>query len=112
MSVLNKAKQHFHSVLAQELISIDIPEWETKIWFKAASTFQQEQKIIELHGKGKLVEALVETLIIKALNEDGTKVFTPADKPVLMREVDPEIIIRIVTAMNEAKEAAKEDLGN
>lgn len=112
MSVLDNAKNHFQGALAQNLVKIDVPEWQTSIWFKPASTFAQEQKVIELHSKGKLVEALVETLIMKSLNEDGTKMFVPADKIVLMREVDPDIIVNIVSAMNEAKEAAKGALGN
>lgn len=98
--------------LANGMAKIKVPEWETEIYFKPASTFAQEQKIIELHSKGKLVEALVETLITKALDQEGKRMFSQADKPVLMREVDPEVIIKIVGEMNEAKEAAKNNLGN
>ena len=112
MSVLDKAKQHMQASLANGMAKIKVPEWETEIYFKPASTFAQEQKIIELHSKGKLVEALVETLITKALDQEGKRMFSQADKPVLMREVDPEVIIKIVGEMNEAKEAAKNNLGN
>lgn len=112
VSVLNNARSHFKSALAQDMMSIDVPEWDTKVYFKAATSFAVEQKIIELHSKGALVEAMIETLIAKALNEDGTRMFVPADKPVLMREVDPEVIIRVVADMNTAKAAAKESLGN
>lgn len=112
MSVINNAKEHMHSVLAAGLNHVEVPEWQTTVYFKAASTFAQEQKIIELHSKGKLVEALVETLIMKSLDQDGNRIFTQADRIVLMREVDPEVIIRICSEMNAAKEAAKEALGN
>lgn len=112
MSVLTNAKAHMQNVLAQGLQSIDVPEWETTIYFKPASTFAQEQKVIELHSKNKLVEALVETLIQKSLDQEGKKIFTQADRIVLMREVDPEIIIKVVGLMNDAKEAAKDALGN
>lgn len=111
-SVLNNARSHFRGALAQEMLSVEVPEWNTTIYFKAATSFAVEQKIIELHGKGNLVEALVETLLSKSLTEDGKKMFTPADKVVLMREVDPEVIITVVTAINQAKAAAKEALGN
>jgi len=100
------------SVLAGGLIKIEVPLWNTDIYFKPASTFAQEQKVIELHAKGKLVEALVETLIMKSLDVEGNKLFTQADRIVLMREVDPEVIIDVVGQMNDAKEAAKEALGN
>ncbi len=102
----------FKSAIAQELMSIDVPEWDCKIYFKAATSFAVEQKIIELHSKGNLVEAMVETLLAKSLTEDGKRMFAPADKVVFMREVDPEIIIRVVADMNTAKAAARESLGN
>lgn len=111
-SVLGNAKNHYKNALSHELKSIEVPEWETTIYFKSASTFASEQKIIELHQKGQLVEALVETLLSKSLTADGKKMFSQADKVVLMRQVDPDVIIRIVTAMNEAKEEAKNSLGN
>ena len=111
-SVLDNARSHFRSALSQELQSVEVPEWNSTIWFKVATNFAVEQKIIELHGKGHLVEALVETLISKALHEDGSRMFTAADKIVLMRDVDPEVIISVVTAINEAKASAKEALGN
>jgi hypothetical protein len=111
-SVLGNAKNHFKSALAQELVKIEVPEWETVIHFKAATTFASEQKIIELHQKGNLVEALVETLVSKSLTAEGTKMFTQADRIVLMRQVDPDVIIKIVSAMNDAKQEAKDGLGN
>tara|TARA_R110002153_G_scaffold266582_1_gene430031 strand:- start:226 stop:582 length:357 start_codon:yes stop_codon:yes gene_type:complete len=111
-SVLGNAKSHFRSALSQELIKIEVPEWDTTIYFKTATSFHVEKKILELHGKGQMVEALVETLIAKSFDASGKNVFTPADKIVLMREVDPEVIIRVVSAMQEAKEEAKASLGN
>lgn len=111
-SVLNNARTHFKSALAQDLMNIDVPEWDCKIYFKAATNFAVEQKIIELHTKGHMVEAMIETLLAKALDENGNRMFAPADKVVLMREVDPEVIIRVVADMNTVKAAARESLGN
>ena len=112
VNVLDNAKNHFKGALAQELVSIKVEEWDTTIWFKAATTFAAEQKIIELHQKGNLVEALVETLLVKSLTADGKKMFSNADKIVLMRQVDPDVIIKVVSAMNDAKQEAKDGLGN
>lgn len=111
-SILNNATNHFRSAMTQELKEIEVPEWDATIYFKTATTFATEKKILDLHSKGEMVEALVETLLAKALNKDGSKVFSPADKVVLMREVDPEVIIRVVSEMQAAKDAAKADLGN
>ena len=112
LNVLGNAKSHFRSALGAELNSVEVPEWNSTIYFKTASSFMVEKKILDLHSKGSMVEALVETLLVKALNADGTKVFAPADKVVLRREVDPDVIIRVVSAINAAKEEAKEGLGN
>jgi len=112
MSVLTKARGHFKDQLAGELNSMEVPEWESTIYWKSISTFVQEQKVIELHGKGELVAALVETLIQKALTKEGKRMFSNTDRDVLMREVDPNVIIRICTAINSGKEQVEQDLGN
>lgn len=112
MTVLKKATDHYRSQVGGELMSIEVPEWETTVYFKQYSNFMTEQKIIEYHNDGKLAEALVETLIQKALDEDGKKLFRQADRATLLREVDPNIIIRVCTAINQGKEEVEADLGN
>ncbi len=111
-SVLDKAKNHYQTILSGGLQSIEVPEWETTIYFKAVTNFAVEQKIIELHAKGKTVEAMIESLIQRALDADGKRLFNTADKQVFMREVDPNVIIAIVTRMNEVSNSAKESMGN
>lgn len=100
MKVIERATSHFRTKLSEGMKSIDVPEWEAKVYFKTTITLKEQSKLIELASSGKQVEALVESLIVKARNEDGTKMFAPADKVVLMNEVDPSIIVRIVTEMN------------
>lgn len=98
--VLDKATAHFRNRLSGELKSIYVPEWDSKVYFKEANTLKEESKIVELAQQGKSVEALVQTLITKARNEDGTKMFAEMDKVVLMNEVDPNVIIRLCGEMN------------
>lgn len=100
--VLDKATAHFRNKITGDMRKIHVPEWETDIFFKEANTLKEEGKLIELAQQGKTVEALVETLIVKARNEDGTKMFGAMDKVVFMNEVDPNVIIRIVGEMNIA----------
>jgi hypothetical protein len=83
---------------------IEVPEWETKIYYKTATNLREEGRVLELSQQGKTVEALVESLIIKARNEDGTKMFGIADKSVLMNEVDPKVLVRVVGEMNSVPE--------
>ena len=114
MSVLNKAKEHYTSKVSGELKSIEVPEWETTIYFKTTQNFAAQQKILQLSNEGKVVEALVETLIVKCLDADGKRVFTSADRDVLMRQVDPDVILRVCTAINkiDSDESLDKDLGN
>jgi hypothetical protein len=98
--VLDKATAHFRNRIGGEMRKVHVAEWETDIYFKSSNTLKEEAKLIELAQQGKTVEALVETLITKARNQDGTKMFTMPDKMIFMNEVDPSVIIRVVGDMN------------
>ena len=98
--VLEKATAHFRNQIGGDMQTISIPEWDTKIWFKSVTNLREEGRILELSQQGKSVEALVESLIVRARNEDGTKMFTIADKMVFLNEVDPKVLIRVVGEMN------------
>jgi hypothetical protein len=103
-SPIEKATQHFRTKISGEMRSVYVPEWETKIYYKASNTLKEQAKLIELANQGKTVEALVEQLIIKSRNEDGTKMFAMPDKMTFMNEVDPQVIIRVVAEMNTQQE--------
>ena len=98
--IIEKATAHFRNQISGEMKSIEVPEWECKIFYKSANSLREEGKILELSQQGKTIEALVESLIIRARNEDGTKMFTMADKMIFMNEIDPKVLIRIVSEMN------------
>lgn len=110
-SVLNNATAHFKNILSQNMKSVEVVEWNTTIYFKPATSFAQEQNVIKLHSEGKMVEALVETLINRACDADGKRIFKSADKVTLMNEVDPAVILKVVNAMNDTG-VAEEELGN
>lgn len=98
--VLTNAKKHFGDKAAGDMKMIHVDEWKTDIYFRQINSFALESKVIELTQKGKTVEALVETLILKALNVDGKPIFQKFDKAALMNEVDPAVITRVVTEIN------------
>jgi hypothetical protein len=100
MSVLTNAQEHFKSKLSGGLQKVTVPEWKSDIYFKPAYPFAVEQKIIQLQQQGKTVEALVETLIAKALDPEGKPMFSRFDKNALMNDVDPNIIIRVCAEIN------------
>jgi hypothetical protein len=98
--ILDKATAHFRNKISGDMRKISVPEWECDIWVKNSATLREESKILELSQQGKSVEALVESIIVKARNEDGTKMFAMPDKIVFMNEIDPSIIIRIASEIN------------
>ena len=102
--ILERATNHFRAKIGGEMQCLQVPEWETKIWYKPSVTLREQCKLIELAQQGKTVEALVETLIVKARNEDGTKMFALADKMTFLNEVDPNVIIRVVGEMSSGAE--------
>lgn len=100
-NILDKATAHFRNQISGEMKKIHVSEWEADIWFKSTTTLKEEGKVLALTQAGKPVEALVESLILRARNADGTRMFNMADKVTLLNEVDPRILIRIVGQMND-----------
>jgi hypothetical protein len=98
--ILEQATAHFRNQISGELQKITVPEWGADIFYKTTTTLKEEGKILELSQQGKTVEALVESLITRARNADGTRMFSFADKVTFMNEVDPKVLIRIVGEMN------------
>ena len=101
-TVLQKATSHFRAQLDGTLREIDVPEWECKVYFYPATSFKEESAILKLQQEGKTGEALVQSLIVKCRNADGSKMFQTADRITLMNEVDPKIIINIAGAINNS----------
>lgn len=100
--VMNNIKGHFAEKLSGGLKKISVTEWKTDIFYKAAYPFAVESKIIALQQQGKTVEALVESLISKALDPEGKPMFHSADKVTLMNEADPQVLLRVCSELNNA----------
>jgi len=100
--VMTNIKGHFAEKLSGGLQKISVPEWKTDIFYKAAYPFAVESKIISLQQQGKTVEALVESLIAKALTPEGKSMFHNADKVTLMNEADPTVLLRVCSELNNA----------
>ena len=101
-NVLDKATKHFKSQISGELNKISVPEWETDVYYRSISSFATEGRIVELQAQGKTVEALVESLIAKALTPEGKPMFSRMDKTTLMTEVDPKVIMKVCTVLNSS----------
>jgi hypothetical protein len=102
MSVINNIQDHFKQKLAGGLKKITVPEWKTDIYYKPAYSFAVESKIITLQQQGKTVEALVTSLIEKALDPEGKPMFNKFDKNALMNDADPQVLLRVCAELNNA----------
>ena len=105
--ILETATGHFRSQLGGAMSKITVDEWGMDIYFKTITTLKEQSKLVELAGSNKTVEALVESLIIRGRNAEGKRLFTSADKVTFMNEVDPTVLIRVVSEMNEAIESVE-----
>lgn len=105
--ILEKATSHFRSQLGGQLQHIHVTEWDMDIYFKTVTNLKEQSKLVELAGSNKTVEALVESLIMRARDAEGKRLFTGADKVTFMNEVDPTVLIRVVSEMNEAIDTAE-----
>ena len=108
--VLDKATAHFRNKIGSSMRKIHVDEWDCDIWVRNSSTLKEEAKILELSQQGKTVEALFESIIVKARTEDGTKMFSMADKVTFMNEIDPVVIIKIAGEINASGEETLADV--
>lgn len=112
MSILEKAKKHYRAKLEAEPSPISIPEWETDAFVKPGINLHQLGEIMELSQSGKMAEAMALTLIYRLIDEDGKPLFRKADRTELMRSVDPDVLARIVGAINESDPSEDDVEGN
>jgi hypothetical protein len=97
---LEKIANHYQKAIAGELEKIRVEEWDMDVYCKRTYAFRDEAKVIELQSQGKTVEALVESLVIKALDKDGKRIFVDADRINLMNEADPAVIVKVAGQIN------------
>ena len=98
--VLDKAIEHFKARNVDGMNEYHCEEWNTTIYYKKVSSFKDQSAVMTLHQQGKVVEALVETIVTKARNKDGSKMFQPAERTILLNEADPEVLVKIATELN------------
>ena len=97
---LEKISNHYQKAIAGDLEKIVVEEWDMDVYCKRTYAFRDEAKVIELQSQGKTVEALVESLIVKALDKEGKKIFVDADRVNLMNEADPAVIVKVAGQIN------------
>lgn len=107
-NVLEKAKQHFAEVVVREgLQRIEVPEWgegnqPAQLYFKpmAALPIKTYSRLVML-GSEQTVEALVEMLILRALDSEGQPLFKLVDKTEMLRSISPVVVCDIIKRMSD-----------
>jgi|TARA_R110000744_G_scaffold76798_1_gene152008 hypothetical protein len=103
MSITDKIAKHYQASISGELKKIHVEEWDTDIYCRTTYPLKDEATILQLQTEGKTVEAVVESIIVKARDKDGKRLFHDADRIKLMNEADPLVIIKVGGAINNAK---------
>ena len=94
--------KHYQSIIGGELEKYHIEEWDMDIYFRKTYALHDEIRIVELQNKGKTVEAMVESLLIKARDKHGKRLFQDAHRETLLREADPAVVLKCIAAINSA----------
>jgi hypothetical protein len=98
-AVAQRAKAHFVGI---GLRSVDVPEWADpsrplKVWFRPISMAEREKVRTQADDPADMVVRMV---VLKALDENGERLFSIEDRMVLRTEADGDVISRIYNAMN------------
>ena len=99
-SIKAKALAHFKAKLAGNLFSYTVEEWDCDIYYRATANMATEAKIMNLTQTGKTAEALVESIVLKALDENGKRIFKDIDRIELLNETDPSVLIKVAGLLN------------
>jgi hypothetical protein len=109
-SAISKVIGQYKEKIGGKLFKYHVKEWDLDIYYRAISNMYVEQEIMSLQQMGKTSEALIQSIILKAVDVDGNRLFSKMDKEELMREADPAVIIRVATKLNNAIDMPKEDI--
>lgn len=109
-TVKQKALAHFKQKVMGDLFKYHVKEWDCDVYYRATANMATESRIMALTAQGKTAEALVESIVLKSLDENGKRLFKDTDKIELMQECDPNVIIRLATKLNNANQVSQEEV--
>ena len=108
-NAIKKIQNHYQSAIAGDMEKTHVDVWDMDIYYRKTYPFKDEAKILDLQAQGKMVEALVESLLVKARTKDGKRIFSDSDRFTLLNEADPGVITKVCTEINNAKHRAPVD---
>lgn len=107
--IMAAASRHYHSLGPRK---IEVPEWECSIWFKPVNVTEQQAYLREAAFNGGTEHAYVKAIIDKAMDENGTKLFTLEHRMALLHASYGEVVRRVGEAILSTRhEPLKRDKG-
>ena len=110
-------KQYQDKVANSELLSIEVKEWPdeqgkpTLIYFKPLGTLPvREYNQFLNFAKEQTLEAAIDLIILRALNDDKSKMFKAASRAEMVRGMDAEVVLSILSQMGEADKSYRHQL--
>ena len=99
MSLLDAAKKEFADLLNEEMLSIDVAG--ELLYFRPVRAMNSilAGKYRELVNE-QTTASLTDIVILRARNADGSKMFKPADRDDMLRNLSANTIADIVTRMS------------
>jgi len=111
MSWKEQAKAQFKDRRSPEnLKEIPVPEWGISVYYWPEMTLSERRDIFlyaKQDGDRTILdlEAMAMTIMVRARDASGAKLFSKAERQELMNQYDPDVLVRIVSEMNGGTES-------
>jgi len=105
MSAIDSVKAHFSRQMVR---TVEVPEWagedgQPMIIYARPLTLSEKQRLRTMAQSGGDMEILVNTLIMKAEDSQGVKLFTIEHTRDLMNNADPDVVARVVVQITRPR---------
>ena len=118
MNIIKNAKAHFTTLVGSEddLEMIEVPEWgegdePAKIYYRKVMSHKIQRQINE-HAKEGDIEAFIDIILLRSLDINGKRLFTPSNRTDFQRLICPKVLGRVVEEMGEDDTTIEEARGN
>ena len=116
--VLNIAKAQFKERLAENLNSLEVPEWKDKdgkpivIYYRPVIKMAQQSVIMKHVQNKEYDKAQALNLIFRCRDADGKLIFNQGQLDQIVDEFDPNVVAKIIDKMNDGIPTDEEIEGN
>lgn len=102
MTAIEQAEEHYNNQV-RGFLRVD--EWDADIYWSPLTL--NDLARIGRAAKGDDAQTIIETVVLKAEDKNGDKLFTVEDKAKLKRAADPAILGRIIQAIAPEQDEAQ-----